>query len=204
MSTATERVFLLSPASCSGRRAQLLLRDQAAFDLAVRLRNEGLTLGQTFSFLSGLYFRGKLAYAEQFAQVANGMPKALVITAGRGLMPATAIVRRDDLVEFASVPIAPDLAAYRDPLRRDALQLADRLGPHCQVVLLGSVATAKYREVLGEILADRLYFPAAFVGRGDMSRGGLMLRCVAAAQELEYIPMAGAVLRGRRPKRLDP
>ena len=61
------RVFLLSPASCHGERARLLLRDEACFDLALRLRGEGAPLGEVFSFLSGLYFRGKLAYARAFA-----------------------------------------------------------------------------------------------------------------------------------------
>src|SRR5438093_629722 len=63
------RLFLLSPASASGRRAEILLRDQAQFDLARRLRSaEGVPLGDVFSFLSGLYFRGKLAYATRFGE----------------------------------------------------------------------------------------------------------------------------------------
>jgi len=47
-------------------------------------------------------------------------------------------------------------------------------------------------------------FPPAFVGRGDMSRGGLMLRCVDSGIELEYAPIAGATRNGRRPPRLEP
>jgi hypothetical protein len=31
-----------------------------------------------------------------------------------------------------------------------------------------------------------------------------MLRCAASGQELEYIPVAGAVRRGRRPPKLAP
>ena len=63
------RIFLLSPADCGGTRADLLMRERAAFPLAVRLRSAGgVTLGEAFSFLSGLYFRGKLAYARRFAR----------------------------------------------------------------------------------------------------------------------------------------
>src|SRR5438552_7980884 len=61
-----QQVFLLSPASCSGQRAALLFNERAQFFLARRLRKEGATLGEVFSFLSGLYFRGKLTYARAF------------------------------------------------------------------------------------------------------------------------------------------
>jgi hypothetical protein len=35
-----------------------------------------------------------------------------------------------------------------------------------------------------------------------MSRGGLMLRSVDERRELEYLPVAGATLRGKRPAKL--
>jgi hypothetical protein len=41
------------------------------------------------------------------------------------------------------------------------------------------------------------------VGGGDMSRGGLLLRCVRAGRELVYVPVAGALRRGGRPARLE-
>ncbi|HEY6929256.1 MAG TPA: hypothetical protein VJA66_06235, partial [Thermoanaerobaculia bacterium] len=64
-----QRIFLLSPASCSGARARMLLRRQARFPLAERVRRpEGAPLGEVFSFLSGLYFRGKHTYAQAFAR----------------------------------------------------------------------------------------------------------------------------------------
>ena len=78
------------------------------------------------------------------------------------------------------------------------------MGAECEVVLLGSVASGKYVEVLQPVFGDRLLFPSAFVGRGDMSRGGLMLRCVDSGDELEYVPIEGAVRRGRRPPKLTP
>src|SRR5437660_153861 len=78
------RVFLLSPANAAGKRAQLLLRDGAMFGLARRLKNGGLPLGEAFSFISGLYFRGKLAYASAFAAPPDSAPGVLVITACGG------------------------------------------------------------------------------------------------------------------------
>jgi hypothetical protein len=197
------QVFLLSPASCSGQRAQLLFREQANFALARRLRSdEGATLGDTFSFLSGLYFRGKLTYARAFARPAEGDSGVHVITAGQGLVPADTVIRLADLQAFAEVPIDKDELRYREPLSRDAAQLAELLGNSGVAVLLGSIATDKYVTILQEALTSRLLFPAAFVGRGDMSRGGLLLRAVDAGEELEYWPVTGAVRRGTRPAKL--
>ena len=71
-------------------------------------------------------------------------------------------------------------------------------------MLLGSIASGKYVEVLLPIFGERLLFPPSFIGRGDMSRGGLMLRCAASGEELDYIPVAGAIRQGKRPPRLDP
>ncbi|MDX2150629.1 MAG: hypothetical protein SFV54_07835 [Bryobacteraceae bacterium] len=194
-----ERIFLLSPANCGGKRARLLLRTQSQFDLAVRLRESGAPLSEVFQFISGLYFRGKLAYAEAFARPPAGCPPALVIAPGRGLLPPGTIVSLREVQEMASIPVDADEPRYRQALERDARQAACRSVP---VVLLGSVASAKYTDPLLHIFGDRLLFPADFVGRGDMSRGGLMLRCARERRELSYIPVRGAVLRGPRPPRL--
>ncbi len=186
----TARVFLLSPADCSGERAQLLLRPQAQFALARELQSPlGARLRDVFSFMSGLYFRGKLAYVDRFGRPASKSPGALVITAGAGLVSLDQRLRPDELRRFAAVAIEPKNPSYRLPLERDAQTLARRLGPDGEAVLLGSVATGKYTEVLLAILADRLHFPAAFIGRGDMSRGSLMLRSARAGLELEYLPV---------------
>ena len=199
------RVFLLSPASCGGKRAELLFNERAAFPLAVRLRSpEGATLGEVFSFLSGLYFRGKLAYAIAFARPPKRAAGATIITTSRGLLPPSTRVGIDDLREFARVPIDAGEPRYAEPLARDARALAKATSSRTDVVLLGSVASDKYVGVLGEIFGPRLLFPAEFVGRGDMSRGGLMLRCVRDARELDYIPVVGATRRGARPPRLIP
>lgn len=205
MKRRPSRIFLLSPANASGDRGALLLRPAAQFPLARRVRSgEGAPLGEVFEFTSGLYFRGKRAYARTFARPPRGMGGAWVITPGRGLLPLEHPVGVADLRSFAEVPIDLREPRYRVPLEEDARALAKALPRSSEVVLLGSVASDKYTGVLLEVFGERLQFPAAFVGRGDMSRGGLMLRCVAAGLELEYVPVKGAVVHGARPPRLPP
>lgn len=196
------RVFLLSPASCSGQRAGYLLRDGAKFDLARRLQTDGIMLGEAFTFMSGLYFRGKLAYAATFAQWRPSAKGVLVIAPGRGLLPATALVTAKSLREMGQIPVDRGDPRYSAPLLRDARALARKLKPADEVVLLGSIASDKYIHILLGVLADRLLFPAEFVGRGDMSRGGLLLRCVLENRQLTYVPVAGAKRHGQRPPRL--
>ena len=202
--SAPGRVFLLSPAHCGGERAGLLFRKEADFDLARRVRRPpGAPLGEGCSFLSGLYFRGKLAYAQAFAVPPAGLTGVYVITPNEGLRPADELVDLARLRRFAQVDIDADDARYHRPLRRDARRLAAVLGRGDEVVLLGSVATGKYVDPLTEALGERLRFPGDFVGRGDMSRGGLLLRSVRDGRELDYLPVAGAVRRGSRPARLE-
>jgi len=206
----TARVFLLSPANCSGRRAELMLSPRAGFDLARQLQSrQGAPLGDVFSFVSGLYFRGKLAYARRFARppdpsdavAASGV---LVITPNAGLRAADTFVTVDSFKGFAAADVDARNPKYRKPLEEAARALLTAVGPDCDVVLLGSVASGKYVDVLLPIFGRQLTFPIHFVGRGDMSRGGLMLRCVAAGLELDYVPVEGAPRHGARPPRLEP
>ena len=200
-----ERVFLLSPAYAGGQRARMILSERAQFDLARRLRSEQRpSLGEVFTFLSGLYFRGKLAYANAFAPEGKTRSSVLVITPTRGLVPAATPVGLADLLEFAEVDIDEAEPRYRVPLERDVKKLAKKLSAQGEAVLLGSVATGKYVDVLLEHFGQRLCFPADFVGRGDMSRGGLLLRCAVDRNELPYISVAGAVRKGKRPPKLEP
>ena len=195
------RIFLLSPAHCGGKRAELLLNERALFPLAVRLQSTGATLGEAFSFLSGLYFRGKLAYADHFARPPAGKPGVQVITTDRGLLAAGAVIGIDDLRRFGSVDISAERPDYRVPLVRD-VTLLGRL-QNVEVVLLGSVATGKYVDILLEALGERLLFPVEFVGRGDMSRGALLLQALRNQSELTYQPVAGAIRRGRRARKVS-
>ena len=200
-----ERVFLLSPAYAGGQRARMIMSERAQFDLARRLRSQQPpTLGEVFTFLSGLYFRGKLAYANAFAPEGKTRSSVLVITPTRGLVPAATPVGLADLLEFAEVDIDEADPRYRIPLERDVKKLAKKLSTKGEAVLLGSVATGKYVDVLLEHFGQRLCFPADFVGRGDMSRGGLLLRCAVDRNELAYICVAGAVRKGKRPPKLEP
>ena len=182
----------------------MLCRKEAQFDLAVRLRSNGATLGEVFSFLSGLYFRGKLAYANRFASPPNGLPGVWVITPNRGLVAADATITLGDLRGFNRVDIDERDPRYCKPLKRDLCRIASEMGTDCEVVLLGSIATGKYVTILQECLQNQLRFPGEFVGRGDMSRGGLMLRCVADNRELDYILVANATRHGPRPAKLAP
>ena len=204
------RIFLLSPANCGGVRANMVTSPAAQFALARQLRDpQGAALGDVFSFVSGLYFRGKLAYARRFAQPPDpGDPVAaggvLVITPNAGLRAADTPVTVESFRRFASVAIDLANRTYSAPLERGARALRAAIGPDCEVVLLGSIASGKYVDLLLPIFGDRLMFPPDFVGRGDMSRGGLMLRRVADGIELDYVTLAGAVRHGQRPPKLEP
>jgi hypothetical protein len=200
------QVFLLSPAYCGGRRATMLLRPGAVMELAVRLRSGTLTLGEAFTFLSGLYFRGKITYAQAFGRVPNAeTPATLVITPTRGLLPPETLVTADLLREFAAVDVAADDDRYRVPLERDLQALSERLSKDARVVLLGSIASDKYVTLLIRALGSRLHYPPSFVGRGDMSRGGLLLRSARASTELDYhVLELGSQRHGQRPPKLEP
>jgi hypothetical protein len=188
----------------------MVMSPVAQFALARQLRTaEGAPLGDVFSFVSGLYFRGKLAYARRYAQppepadpvTAGGV---LVITPNAGLRSADTPIGLESLKAFADVSIDLKNPAYRRPLEHGAAALLEAIGPDCEVVLLGSIASGKYVEVLQPVFGERLVFPPDFVGRGDMSRGGLMLRCVTAGIQLDYVPIAGALRHGQRPPKLAP
>src|SRR5262249_31956506 len=99
-SPAGSRVFLLSPANCSGKRATMLLNPGATFALALELRAGRLSLGDAFAFMSGLYFRGKLTYARRFADAGAVSGRVLVITPTRGLQDPSAKVSAALLKEF--------------------------------------------------------------------------------------------------------
>jgi hypothetical protein len=206
---AASRIFLLSPARLDGERGKMLLRPASHSSIAKALRTrEGCPIGDVFRFVSGLYFRGKLAYANAFARAPKGASwmgnGALVITQNRGLVPVATRVCLEHIEAFASTNIHANEPAFRRPLTRDARLVEEALGDDGEVVLLGSIASAKYVDALVEVFGDRLLFPGDFVGRGDMSRGGLMLRSVDAKTELGYVPVRGAVRHGARPPKLAP
>jgi hypothetical protein len=152
-----------------------------------------------FSFLSGLYFRGKLAYSRAFARPPQGLPGALVISACEGLRHPDERVTLQRLLTWAEVDIDVAEPRYLRPLvtHLEALAAATRTG--CRLVLLGSVATPKYVQPFLAAFGDRLVFPSDFVGRGDMSRGALLLRAARQQHELPYAPVAGTPRSGIKP-----
>ncbi len=196
-----QRVFLLSPARCSGVRASVLVDGPWTLGQALR-SDQGASLGEVFAFVSSLYFRGKLSYAARFAATALRVPGALVITPGHGLCRPTTRIRASDFAALARIEVDADNPRFAEPLRRDAALLAESLPPECEVVLLGSIATRKYVDPLLGVFGERLLFPREFVGRGDMSRGGMLLRAARDGRELEYVPVHTSKLRGPRARRI--
>ena len=199
---AAPRVFLLSPARADGQHMRMLLRPAAQFDLAQRVRRGEATLGEAFEFASGLYFRGKRAYARAFARPPPGLPGALVMAPGAGLVPEDTRITAEQLVAMGEVPVEEDEPRFTEPLLSSAKLLCGALGRDADVVLLGSIASQKYLTPLLSIFDNQLLFPGDFVGRGDMSRGGLLLRCVSSNTELNYQSVQGAQLHGKRPPKL--
>jgi hypothetical protein len=110
-------------------------------------------------------------------------------------------VSLQELREMAANPIDAGDARYTAPLERDARLLCEKI-EGCEVVLLGSVATAKYVEPLLGVFGASLMFPAEFAGRGDMSRGGLMLRASRDGVPLTYVCVANSLRHGPRPPKL--
>jgi hypothetical protein len=185
------KIFLLSPANLSGRRGAMLFNPSAQFQLARELRSaEGAALGDLFTFVSGLYFRGKLAYARAFAHAPSGQTAVYVISAGGGLCTPDERVSLERLQGWTKVSVHQDNPHFTAPLIRHASALLERFAPDTRFVLLGSVASNKYVEPLRDVFGPQLHFPTPFAGLGDMSRGALMLRAVRAGRELDYAPVA--------------
>ena len=180
-------VFLLSPANVSGLRAKQLMSPRANFEAAQMYRSaEGVPIALAFAFMSALYFRGKIAYALHFGGVEN----TFVIAPGFGLVSPDWRITQDRMKVLQRTPVDIKNRTYRKSLERESKALAKRIDDQTSVVLLGSVASGKYVDVLWPIFGDRLVFPGIFAGLGDMSRGGLLLRAMRADQELEYTPLS--------------
>jgi hypothetical protein len=145
------RIFILSPANSGGERARLIFNPKAGFDLARRLqRGEKAPVSEIFSFLSGLYFRGKLVYSTSFARPPVRLEGVYVITSNRGLIPVDEPLSLADLAEFGTVPIESNEPRYLEPLQEHAKKISKKCGANCEVVLLGSIGTNKYAEPLLE------------------------------------------------------
>ena len=183
----TRTVFLLSPANLNGLRAKQLMSPRARFETARMYQSEeGVPIALAFAFMSALYFRGKITYALHFAPPGD----VYVIAPGFGLVPPDWRITEERMKTLRKTEVDLSKRNYRKPFERDARDLATRIGDDTRVVLLGSVATGKYVDVLLPTFGERLMFPSIFAGLGDMSRGGLCLRAVRANRELEYVPLS--------------
>lgn len=192
-SAQARKVFLLSPASTSGKRAELLFNTRARFALAQRLHDgEEVPVGEIFSFLSGLYFRGKLAYAERYARAGLTGDDVFIMTSNRGLVRPSSGITLQELKAFSATPIDLKNAEYRSTLENGIGVLVAGIRDDDAVILLGSIATGKYVDLLMPYLHDRLLFPAGFAGLGDMSRGSILLKSVQSGVELEYLSVKGS------------
>jgi hypothetical protein len=185
LTSVRARIFLLSPANASGVKGQRLLAEKSESEFVQRLRSSGIPLGEVYRYISSLYFRGKLDYARRFQNPPRGVAGVHVIT-GDGLMLPEAVVTQADLRRISAIPIDEKNSNYRKSLDRDLLRLRELVGIETDVILLGSVATQKYISPLREVFEERIFYPKEFLGLGDMSRGGIMLRCCAGGAELEY------------------
>ena len=139
------------------------------------------------AFMSALYFRGKITCALHFAEQEGDVQ---VIAPGFGLVPPDWRITEERMKTLKNTEVDLSKRNYRKPFEKSAHELAQRLDNETSVVLLGSVATGKYVDVLLPIFGERLLFPAMFAGLGDMSRGGLLLRAARANRELDYVPLS--------------
>jgi hypothetical protein len=193
------KIFLISPANLSGLRAKQLISPRAEFEAARMYRSaEGVPIALAFAFMSALYFRGKITYSLHFAEPPPSLEDRgiYVIAPGYGLVPPEWAINEERMKVMARTPVDVKTRSYRKPLERAAAAIAERIEDDAQVVLLGSVATGKYVDILAPVFGSRLRFPAAFAGLGDMSRGGLMLRAVRENRELQYVTLDAPRRRG--------
>jgi hypothetical protein len=191
-------VFLISPANMSGIRGTRLLDEAGKTDVHARLKGEGVELGKLFTFVSSLYFRGKLAYGNAFGKTSSGRPGVYIITPGAGLISPETRVTQQELRAICRTEIDPNNELFCRPL--DIRRLRETC-KGSRFVLLGSIATPKYIEPLMRALDGDLFYPSAFLGRGDMSRGSLLLNCVRTQVELDYVRPEPPATHSKRPRK---
>jgi hypothetical protein len=183
---SSSSIFLISPANMSGLRGTRLLRETGEGDVHTRLKGEGVELGEVFAYVSSLYFRGKLAYGDAFGNAPSGSSGAYIITPSAGLMFPKTKVRLEELRAICSTEVNANNEQFCRPLENDIRRLREKCNGS-RFVLLGSIATPKYVEPLMRVLEGDLFYPSAFVGLGNMSRGALLLQCVRTQVELDYV-----------------
>ena len=142
------RVFLLSPANCGGLRARMMLSPTAQFDAGAaaaerrrRAARRGLQLRQRPVLPRQARVRAAVRAAAGSRRPVVGRRRARH-HAERG--PArrrhgASRSRRSGHSRTGDIDLRN--AAYRVPLEQSATALRDAIGPDCEVVLLGSIAS---------------------------------------------------------------
>jgi hypothetical protein len=194
---SSSSIFLISPANMSGVRGARLLCETGTGDIHTRLKGEGVELGEVFTHVSSLYFRGKLEYGNAFGGTLSGSSGAYIITPNAGLMSPKTKVRLEELRAICNTEINAGNEQFCRPLESDIRRLREKC-EGSRFVLLGSIATPKYVEPLMRVLEGDLFYPSAFAGLGDMSRGALLLQCVRTQVELDYTRYGPAARRNKR------
>src|SRR4029077_8218457 len=102
---------------------------------------DGAPLGDLFAYMSGLYFRGKLAYARRVARPAEPDNPVVgsaihIITANAGLRSPDTLVTRAAVQAFGKGDIDAGNAQYRRPLEASARALLAEVGTDCEGILL--------------------------------------------------------------------
>ena len=199
------------PTAAAGARQQVL-SPQAAF--AARrgscARAQGAPLGDVFTFVSGLYFRGKLAYARRFAsppepRIRRRLGRARHHAERRAPQPETPVTRRRAArLRRRRRRSRPTRATGGRSSGARARWLRE-IGADCEVVLLGSIASPKYVDVLLDDLRRAPAVPDRFRRpRRHEPRRPAAAQARARASSSTYAPMAGAVRHGARPPKLPP
>jgi len=185
-------ILLLSPANVSGTRARQMISPRAMSAAGLAYRSPGgVTIANAFTFMSALYFRGKHAYARAFATEDPRIgTTAFVIAPGFGLVPLDWRLDQERMKKLARTKIDVRSRSYTMSLQKSCRELEARLAPDDTVVLLGSVASGKYVDVLEPVFGGRLRFPRIFAGMGDMKRGSVMLKAAASGVALEYVDLS--------------
>ena len=159
----------------------MVMSDRAQFDLAVRLRQKrgrrdrrGIRLRQRAVLQRQAGVRAGICAASGAGPAADRQRRA------RDYADGGAARGRDGRHHARAAGVCRrrhrgrTIRAIASRLLASARALDEEIGPECEVVLLGSIASAKYVDVLTDVFGERLLFPIDFVGRGDMSRGGLL------------------------------
>ena len=175
---AQPRVFLLSPAHLGGERARILMRPEASFDLAARVREKrrcarrrDLRVSERALLPRQAHLRGRVRGGA--ASPRSRRPTSSPPTAGWPPCTSASITRARPRWAASTSTARRGLSQAARARRQEAGE-ADRRR-RGGAARLGGVDEV-HRRARARCSSARLVCPVDFVGRGDMSRGSLMLQ----------------------------